>query len=202
LKTIQPVAMNGKRESIDTRWLIQPSFCIFAVAFGLGWRVSQLQLIAPMTLVEFALLAAAPLCAVAAWLDRSYVLKGSPGPVVILLAASVAWAAGTLGETNMVFDHAPARNFVSRLEAKRIVHHRRNPDSYRLTIAPLPGTSKPISSDVSAAFYAQLVEGEAMCVSQHPGALGFAWFEERACPTTAPATQPSAPPNRSVHSAT
>jgi hypothetical protein len=181
LRRLGAQTLDGREIPLDTRWLIQPSAVLLFTSLGFGARAfTQLPLIDSWSLLPAAVLIAAPILALVGWLDRGIVFDRNLFLPVVFLAAGIAYAAGALAEIDIAFDRSPGQGFVTEVTETYVSHHRSS-TSYHLVLAPWNGLHRPVKTEITNELYDQLRQGERICVTQHPGALGFAWFTERPC---------------------
>jgi len=158
------------------RFICVAVFLPFAAPFFVNrfqGQVDPYWLIAPAAI-------AAIVVFVPAWLikDRA----GLAGPrafaaIVAICAGLYAYGAITYADTR--FDQSAVTPSPTQVLAKWESHGRST--SYDLKLAPWGPFDHPITVSVSSGLYSAVSEGDQVCMLLHPGAVGLAWYETRAC---------------------
>ena len=91
-----------------------------------------------------------------------------------IAVGSITLALGALAQANKLLDAAPAQTFQTRIADAYVTGGKVHMDE--LELAPWGPYTKPTTAQVSAPFFDSLKAGDTVCVSLHPGALGWRWF--------------------------
>jgi hypothetical protein len=179
LRRLPRRAAGGAPLRLDSTWLVGPFMVVMMAGFGDIRSVLDHGLIDPLPVLLWGMAAAAPLLAATLWLDRPLLAARKPFVSVLVLVCAVLAGDGMIGSANRLFDPDPGRTFVTRINELHKEGSRY--PSYHAVLAGWGGAAKPRDTTVPFDTYQQLREGERMCITQHKGALAFAWFSDRPC---------------------
>jgi hypothetical protein len=129
-------------------------------------------------------------------LPLAWNIRNAPGlssPLGMLTVVTVCAALYGYGATSVIdiqLDFSPGAVTPVQILDKHETHGRRS-HSYYLSLPAWGPRTGPNAIEVSAATYGALNIGDSVCVTQHPGALGLAWFTSGLCPAAAPGSSAS-----------
>jgi hypothetical protein len=82
-------------------------------------------------------------------------------------------------------DPAPATPIQAPVLEKYVTHSKSS-TNYHVRLPPWGPRTRPDSVDVSRSTYFELQVGDPLCILEHPGALGLAWFTTGVCQAAGP----------------
>jgi hypothetical protein len=126
-----------------------------------------------------------------AWNVRSAPGVANPGMLLAVVAVCAAlYGYGATSVVDIQLDFSPGAVTPVQVLDKHETHGRHS-HGYFVSLPAWGPRTGPNSTEVSAATYGALNIGDSVCVTQHPGALGLAWFTSGLCPAAAPGSSAS-----------
>ena len=98
---------------------------------------------------------------------------------LILYGAMAGWGGAVLADTRL--DHAPGMPFQAPVQYRGVTFSRHGHATYYVRLGPGGPLSSVTRMVVPYETYQALREGQSACLTEHPGAIGLAWYSVAAC---------------------